>query len=256
MKGHRFAGIAFMLICLIGRPVSAPAAQSVKVFAAASLTGAIQNLADLYQSRHHMRISAVFASSSTLAKQIMNGAPADIYLSANQDWMDRVERTGHTLPGSRFSLLGNQLTLIAPASSPVSLDLTAPNAILIALRGGRLAMGDPDHVPAGIYGKAALKTLGQWRSVKDRIAAAPDVRAALAYVERGEVNLGVVYSSDTVGRRKIVVAAIFPPSSHPPIIYPIARIKGRQNDKIERFYQFLKSREARAVFTQFGFSQP
>jgi len=233
------------------------AGETVRVFAAASLTGALGEIAALYENHHGTRISTVFASSSTLAKQVINGAPADIYISANEGWMDQVEKSGLLISTSRRNLLANRLSLIAPSTQPdITVDLSGRNTILQALNGGRLAMGDPDHVPAGMYGKAALTTLGQWQSLKDHVAAASDVRAALAFVERGEVTLGIVYASDVVNRPKVFEVLKFPQSSHPPIVYPVAMIRGKRSQSAQQFFGFLQSDEARVIFVRYGFSKP
>jgi len=249
----------FSLICLFLSAVQvapATAADIVRVFAASSLTGALNEIATLYETRQGVRISAVFASSSTLAKQIINGAPADIFISANPGWMDRVERSGTLVPGSRQLLLANRLSLITPSPQETFVDLSVPSTIVQALQGGRLAMGDPDHVPAGMYAKASLTSLGQWQALKGRIAAAPDVRAALAYVERGEVNLGIVYASDVVGRPRVTEVLKFPETTHPPILYPMALIRGSDNQAVQQVFRFLQSDDARVIFNRHGFSKP
>jgi molybdate transport system substrate-binding protein len=236
-------------------------AEVIRVFAAASLTGAVSELAKTYESRTGVNIRAVFASSSTLARQIISGAPADIYMSANLKWMSEVENRGNIDTNTIISLLTNRLSLIAPSSSISSsnastVKLSDPHSIEAALSGGRLAMANPDHVPAGMYGKAALRSLGLWEGLKGRIAGAPNAVAALTYVERGETLLGIVYSSDLTGRTRIKGVATFPQSSHPPIIYPAAVIKGRGLPFIQQFFRFLQSDEARAIFSRHGFSRP
>jgi len=250
--------VALSGLIVIGRALPSLAAteQSVTVFAAASLSGALSELAAAYQQRKNVRVRTVFAASSTLAKQILNGAPADIYISANLDWMDRVEQSGLVKAGSRRPILTNALSLIAPSAQAHQIDLAAPNSVLQALEGGRLAIGDPDHVPAGMYAKHALRTLGQWQSLKDHIAPAADVRAALAFVAQGAVNLGVVYASDTVGRARIVEVARFPRSSYPPIIYPMAIIDQHERPDVRLFFRFLQSDDAHAIFSRYGFSHP
>jgi len=250
---------AISLICLLLSAIQvAPsnAADTVRVFAASSLAGALSEIAALYESQQGTRISTVFASSSTLAKQIINGAPADIYISANPDWMNRVESSETLVPGSRQLLLTNRLSLITPSPQEISVDLSVPNSIVQALQGGRLAMGDPDHVPAGMYAKAALTTLGRWPALKGRIAAAPDARAALAYVERGEVTLGIVYASDVVGRSRVTEVLKLPESSHPPILYPMAMISGNDDQAVQQVFRFLQSDDARVIFNRHGFSKP
>ncbi len=226
------------------------------VFAAASLTGALSEISEHYKTQNNVRVSTVFASSSSLAKQIINGAPADIFISANQDWMNRVEKSGRIERDSRFPLLANRLSLIAPSTKPESLKLTNIDSILTALEGGRLAMGDPDHVPAGMYAKSALESLGLWQALKGRIAAASDVRAALVFVERGEAALGIVYSSDTVGRPDVIEVGKFPRAAHSPISYPAALIRNRISPSVRQFFRFLQSDDARVIFLRHGFSVP
>ena len=255
MKRLPFASLICLLLSAV-QVAPATAAETVRVFAASSLTGALSEIAARYKSQQGVQISTVFASSSTLAKQIINGAPADIYISANPDWMDRVERSGTLAPGSRQLLLANRLSLIAPSTEGTSVDLSQPNSIVHALKGGRLAMGDPDHVPAGMYAKAALTSWGRWQALKGRIAAAPDARAALAYVERGEVSLGIVYASDVVGRSRVTEVLKFPENSHPPILYPMALISGNDEPAVQQVFRFLQSDDARVIFSRHGFSKP
>jgi molybdate transport system substrate-binding protein len=228
----------------------------IRVFAASSLTGALSEITHLYRSQNDIRVSTVFASSSTLAKQVLNGAPADIFISANQVWMDQLEKSSLLVPGSRRALLGNTLSLIAPASIARPLNLYERASLEQALNGGRMAIGDPDHVPAGMYAKSAFSKLGYWKFVKTRIVATPNVRAALAFVERGEVNLGVVYASDITGRPEVKEVARFPDETHPAIIYPMGLVRGRALPYVRRFFDFLQSDAARVIFTRYGFSWP
>jgi len=229
--------------------------REVVVFAAASTTNAITDVGDLYAARHLGRLIPSFASSSTLAKQIENGAPADVYLSANEEWMDYLEERNLIVRNSRSDLLGNRIVLIAPASSPLMrIDIAAGCSLVDALgEDGRLSMGDPDHVPAGKYGKQALQNLGCWDSVEDRLAPMKDVRAALVLVERGEAPLGLVYATDAAISRKVRVVGTFPADSHPPIVYSVAAVSSGRHAAAERFLDFLKTAEARAVFQRYGF---
>ena len=205
-----------MLACL---PLSSSWAGTdrITVFAAASTTNAVTDIASLYQKNHATKIRLSFASSSTLAKQIEKGAPADVYLSANPKWMNYLEERGAIDKESRKDLLGNRIVLIAPSDSSLE-NLTVDSHLNLAdlLGEGRLSMGDPDHVPAGMYGKKAMENLGVWESVKDKIARAKDVRAALVLVERGECPLGEVYATDAAISKKVRVAGnVFPVDSHP-----------------------------------------
>src|SRR5204863_1122350 len=187
-------------------------------------------------------------ASSLLAKQIENGAPADLFISADSDWMDYLETRKLIKPGSRSDLLGNGIVLIAPAASPVKLTVAPGFALASALDGGRLAMADPAAVPAGRYGKAALEKLGVWDGVASRIAAAENVRAALLLVARGEAPLGIVYSTDAASEPNVKVVATFPEESHPPIIYPAALTKDSKNTDAKAFLDFLRSAKARTSF--------
>ncbi len=235
---------------------AAAAQKAVVVFAAASTTNAITEIAELFSARGLGRINPSFASSSTLAKQIANGAPADVYVSANKKWMDYLEGQHLLAKGSRFDLLGNRIVLIAPADSPLGEIDVAPGFALAALLGrdGRLAIGDPDHVPAGIYGRECLQNLDIWDQVKDRLAPMKDVRAALVLVERGEVPLGLVYATDAMISKKVRVVGSFPAGSHPPIVYPVAAVAGGKISEARQFMDFLKSPETRAVFEKYGFN--
>lgn len=226
----------------------------VIVFAAASTTNAVTEIIDVYTKQNNRKIICSFAASSTLAKQIDNGAPAHIYVSANGKWMDYLEQRQMIIPDSRIDLLGNRIVLIAPKTArfePIELRPGFPLAE--RLGDGRLAMGDPGHVPAGIYGKQAFIGLGIWVQIKDRLAPMKDVRAALALVERGEVPLGQVYATDAAISTKVRVVGTFPQSSHPPIIYPVAIVVGGRNPAVERFMTFIQSPRSRIIFEHYGF---
>jgi molybdate transport system substrate-binding protein len=236
---------------------SGAAAQSeVVVFAAASTTNAVTEIGKLYTDRNPGRVTTSFASSSTLAKQIESGAPADVYISANKKWMDFLEKKNLIDRKSRLDLLGNRIVLIAPVGSALKKIDVAPGFSVPDFLGkdGRLSMGDPDHVPAGMYGKKALENLGSWEQVKDRLAPMKDVRAALVLVERAEAPLGLVYATDAAISKKVRVVGAFPAASHSPIVYPVAAVTGGQTAAAKRFIDFLKSLESRAVFEKYGFS--
>ena len=234
---------------------AAMGAESPKItmFAAASTTNAMKDIAKLFEAAQPVKVRLSFASSSTLAKQIEKGAPADIFLSANPKWMNYLEKAKAIASPSRTDLLSNRIVLIAPADSPLQ-DLVIDSKLDLAglLGEGRLAMGDPDHVPAGMYGKSAMQKLGLWDSVKDKVARAKDVRAALVLVERGEAPLGQVYATDAAISHKVKVAGVFPEDSHPKIVYPLALVK--QTQSARAFMEFLKSDAAAAVFKKYGFS--
>ncbi|WP_319407889.1 molybdate ABC transporter substrate-binding protein [uncultured Desulfosarcina sp.] len=237
----------------IGQTVAAQT--EVVVFAAASTTNALTEIGELYAARGLGHIETSFASSSTLAKQIASGAPADVYLSANKKWMDFLAEKNAVDVATRFDLLGNRIVLIAPLDSPMGAIDIKPGLNLADRLGkdGRLSMGDPEHVPAGMYGKKAMENLGIWEYVKDRLAPMKDVRAALVLVERAETPLGQVYATDAAISKKVRVVGTFPTDSHPPIVYPVAAVTGGHADAAKPFMGFLKSPEARAVFEKYGF---
>jgi molybdate transport system substrate-binding protein len=225
----------------------------VTVYAAASLTDVVQELADRFEAREGVRVRTSFAASSTLAQQILRGAPADLFLSANSDWMDHLEREGLLEPGSRRDLLSNGLVLVSPRESPLRIGLETGFDLPGAFE-GRLAVGDPDAVPAGIYARRALESLGHWEALRERLAVAAHVRAALALVERGECPLGAVYRTDAAMSEGVVVVAEFPEEATGPIVYPAAAIEGRLRPEVRAFLLSLFSAEARRVFEERGFT--
>lgn len=227
-------------------------AEPTLVLAAASLQESMNAAADAYAAKGHARPVISFAASSALARQIESGADADLFVSADAAWMDSVAQAGRIRTDTRRDLIGNALVLIAPAAGPERVGLRAGD-IDRALGSGRLAMADPDSVPAGRYGKAALRSLGLWDGLTGRIARAENVRAALALVERGEAPLGIVYATDARASRRVRVVADFPAASHPPIVYPVALL-GTADGEADDFYRFLLSDEAKAIFAAHGFS--
>jgi len=227
-------------------------AGSLLVFAAASLTDALQQIDGAFSAQTGIAVEASFAASSVLAKQIEAGAPAQVFLSADREWMDYLEQRGRLQGGSRRDLLGNELVLIAPADSALQLKIAPHFALLAALGDGRLATGDPDSVPAGLYARAALTRLGVWPQVADRLVRAENVRAALMYVARGEAPLGIVYQTDARAEGRVRVIDVFPTDSHPPIAYPLALTAGAGADAA-RYAAFLTSAAARDVFVGRGF---
>ena len=243
-----------VFLCL-GVVRTAAAATDITVFAAASTTNALTEVAKIYESEGRGKVALSFASSSTLAKQIENGAPADVFLSANAEWMDYLE--GKTLleAGSRANLLGNRIVFIVPASSTVQSVTVSPQLDLAAMLGkdGMLSVGDPAHVPVGTYAKAALESLKLWTQVEKKIAPAKDVRAGLALVERAESPLGIVYASDAVISDKVRVVGAFPASSHPNIDYPVAAIKTPNSAAALIFIKFLSAPPAKAIWAKYGF---
>lgn len=224
------------------------------VLAAASLQEAMTAAADAFAGQGNARPVLSFAASSALARQIESGAQADLFASADGEWMDRVEAAGRTIPGTRVNLAGNALVLVAPSDGARTVPLEAAG-LAQALGGGRLAMADPASVPAGTYGRAALQRLGLWSGVEGRIASGENVRAALALVERGEAPLGVVYATDAKASDKVRVVATFPGTSHQPIVYPVALLTGAR-PAARAFRQYLLSGEGRAIFSRYGFTVP
>ncbi len=226
----------------------------VTVFAAASTTDAVTEICELFMEKKLGMATFSFGSSSTLAKQIENLAPADIFISANIEWMDYLDKKQLIDLSSRIDLLGNKIVLIAPSDSTIQQIDMDEHVDLAGLFGdGRLAMGDPNHVPAGIYAKQALEKLNIWKSVENAIAPSKDVREALVLVERGEAPLGVVYSTDASLTNKVKIVGEFPIASHPPIVYPVAIVSGRKTPEVESLFQFLKGPEAKAIFEKHGF---
>ena len=228
--------------------------RAVIVFAAASLKNALDAIDEEWHREIGESVTAAYAASSTLAKQIENGAPADLFISADPEWMDYLEQRKLIRPGTRSNLLGNSLVLIAPAGSTVSLTIAPGFPLSAALGDGRLAMADPAAVPAGMYGKAALEKLGVWPSVANRIAAAENVRAALLLVGRGEAPLGIVYATDAAIEPRVRIIATFPPGTHPPIVYPIALTGSSENSNAAGLLTYLHGAAARAQFQKAGFT--
>ncbi len=245
-----------MTTCLMIATMSGPArsAGPVTVFAAASTTNAVTDIANLFARQKKGRIVSSFASSSTLAKQIEYGAPANIFISADPQWMNYLQKRKMIDAATRFNLLGNHIVLIAPAGKRRHVVISRGFALAAMLKGGDLAMGNPAHVPAGIYGKQALENLDIWPSVRKQVARAENVRAALALVERAEAPLGVVYATDAAITKKVQVVGVFPEDSHPPIVYPAALVTGNETPAARRFLTFLKSPAAEAVFKKYGFT--
>ncbi len=234
--------------------VAAPAQQrGPLVLAAASLQEAMVEAADVWAVQKHPKPIISVAGTPALARQIEAGAPADIFISADDEWMDYVAGRGLIRPKTRASFLSNRLVLIAPARSASRLKIGRGFPLAQALGAGHLAMADPDAVPAGKYGKAALRALGVWPDVQMKITRSENVRAALALVERGEAPFGIVYATDAQASQRVRVIGVFPAGSHPPITYPIAILKASTNRDAEGFRRFLISREGRAIFARRGF---
>ncbi len=249
----RLAAACVLVLCAAG---AAPAATGdpVVVFAAASLKNALDDAAAAFQRQGGGEVRISYAASPALARQIESGAPADIFISADLDWMNYVAERNLIKKDTRANLLGNRLVLIAPASSKVALEIMPGFPLANALGGGRLAMADPDSVPAGKYGKAALQKLGVWDGVVARVAPAEDVRAALRFVARGEAPLGIVYATDAAAEPDVRIVAAFPAGSYPPIVYPAAITAASKNPAAQKFLAFIRSPQALPFFERQGFT--
>jgi molybdate transport system substrate-binding protein len=245
-----------LAVLLLVLPVGAHAAGLI-VYAAASLTDACKDLATLWQARGHEAVTCSVGASSTLARQIDAGAPADVFISADEKWMDHLAAGGKIVAATRVDIVGNTLVLVERRADlhPVSLQ---PGVDIAAILGpsGRLAVGDPAHVPAGIYAKQALIKLEAWDAVAGRLAPAESVRDALELVARGEAPAGIVYGTDVRIAKGLAVAGTFPPASHDPILYPAAVTTHASGPQARDFVAFLTSAPARDVFTHYGFLLP
>lgn len=241
----------FLLAGVLALVAHSAAAQPLTVFAAASLKNALDEAAGAWNGP---RVRASYAASSALARQLERGAPADLFFSADTLWMDWAEARRLVRAETRRDLLGNSLVLIAPAGTGTTVALRPGMDLAGALGDGRLAIADADAVPAGRYGKAALQSLGLWDQVRDRLARAENVRAALAFVARGEAPLGIVYVSDAVADPAVEVAAAVPASLHPPIVYPVAVTAASRRPEAASFIDFLASAKARPIFQRHGFT--
>jgi molybdate transport system substrate-binding protein len=243
------------LACLL--LLGATRAEALTVFAAASLTNALQDVDTLWRAAGHKKVTFSFDSSSTLALQIEHGAPAAIFISADEKWMDELEKRRLIVPESRTDLLGNSLVMVEPKASlkPVTL---APGVKLDSVLGaqGRLAVGDPGHVPAGIYAKQSLEKLHIWDEVKNRLAPADSVRSALRLVETGSAPAGIVYATDVKIAPSLGIAGTFPADSHEPIRYPVALVAAQDSKEALAFLDFLHGTQARDVFLHYGFTAP
>ncbi len=229
------------------------AAERVIVLAAASAAHVIDEVIERFEAGPDYSVVASYAGTSALARQIESGAPADIFLAANAAWMDHVEAQGLIEPGSRRVLAGNRLVFVTGLSDVAPFEPSAALDLPALLDGGRLAIGNPDHVPAGIYARRALEALGLWPDLQSQLAPAADVRAALALVARGEAPLGIVYATDAALVEGVHVVGTIPAALHEPIVYPVALIEGRDTPLATRFFEFLTGPEGRAAFARAGF---
>lgn len=246
------AGVACVLLSV--PPVAADTTRPpVTVFAAASLTDVLQSLGDEFTRRTAIPVRFSFAASSVLAKQIENGAPADIFFSADIPWMDYLQDRGHISAASRHDMLGNHLVLVAPAGSRIALKVAPHFPMPAALGKDHWVTGDPDSVPVGRYAREALTRLEVWGEVESRLVRAESVRGALALVDRGEVALGIVYATDASIDPGVRIVDVFPDETHAPIIYPLA-LTPAAGPAAVRFVEFLEGTGARTTFEKFGFS--
>ena len=251
---RRRQALAALIALATAVPAQAQAQPGATVFAAASLADALRALGQDWAARGNPPPRLSFAASSALARQIEQGAPADLFLSADEPWMDYLQSRGVIARETRRAPIGNALVLVAPADRVRSVTLARGTDLLALAAGGRIAVGDPAHVPAGRYAQAALEWMGQWQAVAPRLARADNVRAALLLVERGETPLGIVYATDAAAARGVAVLGTFPPESHPPITYPFAVTRRAAGDAQARaLHAFLSGPEAAATWQRFGF---
>jgi len=225
----------------------------ITVFAAASLTNVLQELGDGFTKETSIPVRFSFAASSVLARQIENGAPADIFFSADLEWMDYLQTRNLIQPETRHDIVGNRLVLIAPTDVKIKLKIAPHFPLAAALGGGRLATGDPDSVPVGRYARQALTSLGVWSEVADRLVRADSVRSALAFVDRHEVPLGIVYQTDALIDSKVRVVDVFPVNSHLPIVYPIALTRAAKADAA-KFVAYVRGPAGEVAFKAHGFT--
>ena len=254
MRGLSMTAAVAIALTLAALPVKAAQGAELTVFAAASLKEALDEQAGKFQAETGVRIVVSYGGSNALARQIEAGAPADIFLSADTDWIDYLDQRHLLRPDTRANLLRNRLVLISPADARTSLSIVPRFPLGPALGNGRLALANPDSVPAGKYGKAALTALDVWTSVESRIARTDTVRAALMLVARGESPLGVVYATDAIAEPKVRIVDTFPEQTHPPIVYPIAIVASSRSPSAQRFVDNLHSPAARATWLRHGFS--
>ncbi len=251
----RLLSLFALLVALAGAPQPLIAQEQITVFAAASLKNALDDTNAAFTKSTGIKVVASYEASSALAKQIEQGAPADVFISADLRWMDYV--TEHKLinPNTRMNLLGNKLVLIAPANSKLDHVTIGQNFDIAKLAGdGRIAVADVKAVPAGLYAKAALEKLGAWPAAEPKLAQAENVRATLAFVARGETPVGIVYETDAKIEPKVKILGAFPGGSYPPVIYPVAATADTKKTGVGQYFSFLRTPAAKAIFEKYGFS--
>jgi molybdate transport system substrate-binding protein len=249
---HRLIPLLAALCLIVGGTAAAAPRQTV--FAAASLTDAMKAIDKAWTDEGHPTLRLSFAASSTLARQLEHGAHADIFASADEEWMNWAIQRHLIVANSRRDVLSNQLVLVVPKEHPQQIDIRPDFNLAQVLGRGRLAVGDPAHVPAGRYAKQALIKLGVWESVRKNLAPAESVRSALLLVERGEVPAGIVYATDAAASSKVIVAGTFPSDSHDPITYPFALTSTAEAPNAQALMDFISGPSAHAIFTRFGFT--
>jgi molybdate transport system substrate-binding protein len=250
---HKYLILLSIILCISLLPAAPVASADTTVFAAASLKTALDEINRSWSKQNSGKVVVSYAASSALARQIERGAPADIFVSADLEWMDYLAQRQLLNAASRVSLLRSELVMIAPAVAKISIELKKGLQLGQLLGNDRLSMADPDSVPAGKYGKAALEALGLWPQVSAKIIRADNVRTALNFVARGETPLGIVYRTDAAAEGKVRVVATFPTGSHPPIVYPAALLAGSKNVEAAAFFSWLKSNAATGIFRKHGF---
>ncbi|HET6757384.1 MAG TPA: molybdate ABC transporter substrate-binding protein [Burkholderiales bacterium] len=250
---RRVAVAALVSLSLISTGSSAAEAQKILVFAAASLRDALDEIALGYEQQSNVKVLLSYAASSALAKQIESGAPADIFVSADLDWMNYLDKKKLIDAKSRVNLVGNRLVLISGADAKLQPTIGVNVPMIDLLRSERIAIANPDHVPAGKYARAALEHLGVWASIQDKLVRTDNVRVALSLVSRGEVPTGIVYLSDAMADKQVRVVGEFAADSHPAIIYPATLVAESKNTSSPPFLNHLVSEQARAIFKKHGF---
>jgi len=248
--------IATTLVLFFSLAFAGPVASAatIAVFAAASLKDALDDQARQFEARTGDKLVVSYAASNALARQIESGAPADVFISADLDWMDYLDARALLAPKSRIELLRNRLVLVAPADSNIALPIAPGFPLANALGSQRLALANPDSVPAGKYAKAALQSLGVWDAVQSKVARTENVRAALVLVARGEAPLGIVYATDAAAEPKVRVVGTFAESTHPPIVYPVAVVAGTRPPAAAALVAYLASAQARPTWERYGFT--
>ena len=248
-----FAALLCAPLCLPLRATATAPTPVLTVFAAASLADVLQELGNQYTRDTGVKVIFSFAASSMLARQIENGAQADLFLSADQEWMDYLDQRGLIQRATRHNLVGNRLALVAGADSNIKLTIAPHFPLRAALQGERLAVADPDSVPAGRYSRSALVSFGVWDEVAERLVRAENVRAALLFVARGEAPLGIVYETDALIEHKVKIVGLFPEDTHAPITYPVALTKGASAQS-RALLDYLDGTVAHAAYKKYGFS--